>query len=487
MSGGEDSPLIADEPSIEEEANPPSQSQPTQRRSARLSQPEAGWGSLASADIKASLLAAGFSVDDDLSRDDLISLATSALGNPEADVAETSGHAAGLSARLPGKRKAKAKHVTRPRGRGRPAATPRPAQDPTEPAAAESAFVDALQSLSNAIQGFDHRIKSLESGGLYPGSIMPATVGAIPPPPAPPRPVPSMPLVGLPSAGPSASGPVLTPAFTLASAQPAPPQGRSFIAQAVASVSPTLRANIVNGKDINLASLLLPAAPIDRQLVNCGDVSVILKSSDPRLLKNLSFGEFVVAFGVFRDVLCGTFPDRRAELDNYLAMLADFHLRYGGTLFYEYHKSFSAKAASHVSLFNLRLDWSVVDTELLIRHFSGQRTLACKVCSSHGHSADLCPRTVFSTPQAPGPRPPTQSQPAPDSRKQQPVRPTKDRLGRPILFFNGQAICNNFNEAVCTHSNCVFSHVCSGCRDPHPRSVCPRRFSRSRGDSTKRF
>ncbi|KAL1277105.1 hypothetical protein QQF64_023778 [Cirrhinus molitorella] len=95
-------------------------------------------------------------------------------------------------------------------------------------------------------------------------------------------------------------------------------------------------------------------------------------------------------------MLCQVFPGRREEFDLYLAMMADFNKRYGGTLFYEDHKSFSAKSASFISLHNFRLNWAVPDTELLVRHFGGHKILACAVCSSYGHSASFCPK-VFTT------------------------------------------------------------------------------------------
>ena len=81
--------------------------------------------------------------------------------------------------------------------------------------------------------------------------------------------------------------------------------------------------------------------------------------------------EFNVAFGVYRDIICEAFPDRRAELDTYLAIISDLSMSYGGTLFYEYHKSFSAKAALFIQKFNQRVDWSLVDLALISRHFTG--------------------------------------------------------------------------------------------------------------------
>lgn len=253
------------------------------------------------------------------------------------------------------------------------------------------------------------------------------------------------------------------PHFNLSSAAPAQAFGRRFVSPASVTVSPHLRNNIVQGKNINLATLLLPSPAADRQMVDCGDVTVLLKTSDPRLQRNLPFAEFVVAFSIYRDILCQVFPDRREELDLYIAMMADFNQQYGGTLFYEYHKSFAAKSASLIALFNSRIDWSVIDTELLVRHFGGQKFLACAICSSHGHSAALCPKAVAS--QAPS-----------TVRGAGKVRSPFDIKGRPILNFNCTSLCSNFNEAVCTFPNCTFAHICSYCKDPHLKSVCPWRY-----------
>ncbi len=115
----------------------------------------------------------------------------------------------------------------------------------------------------------------------------------------------------------------------------------------------------------------------------------MLKDNDPRLSKTLTLAEFIVAFGVFRDVICEVFPSRRAELDTYLAIIADLSLTYGGTLFYEYHKSLSAKAAMFIQRFNQRLDWSVVDLTLISRHFTGHQALSCSICGSHTHTPNL--------------------------------------------------------------------------------------------------
>lgn len=45
--------------------------------------------------------------------------------------------------------------------------------------------------------------------------------------------------------------------------------GRCFVTPAAVTVSPKLRSHIIQGKDINLAALLLPSPANDRQMVDC--------------------------------------------------------------------------------------------------------------------------------------------------------------------------------------------------------------------------
>lgn len=85
------------------------------------------------------------------------------------------------------------------------------------------------------------------------------------------------------------SAPPASPSFNLSSSTPAQAFGRCFVPPAAATVSPHLRSKIIQGKDINLASLLLPSPAADWKMVECGDVAVLLKTSDPRLQRNLSF------------------------------------------------------------------------------------------------------------------------------------------------------------------------------------------------------
>lgn len=101
-----------------------------------------------------------------------------------------------------------------------------------------------------------------------------------------------------------------------------------------------------------------------------GDVSVVVKSRDPSLSRKLSATEFALAFGMFRDVLCSATLSRREERDLYLHAMTDLAYKYGGFAFYDYHRSFLAKAAARLAQFKISSDWSLTDTELFCRHFA---------------------------------------------------------------------------------------------------------------------
>ena len=255
------------------------------------------------------------------------------------------------------------------------------------------------------------------------------------------------------------------PRWTLASALPAAASGAPFLSPA-AGISAHLRSQILAGTDINLVKILLCASDsVDRRVVECGEVSVFLKGCDPRMSKNLTLPEFYVAFGVFRDMLCEAYPERHMELDTYLALISDLAMRYGGTLFYEYHKSFSAKAALYVQKFNILLDWSVLNLDLVSRVFTGHMPMCCSVCGSLAHTVNLCPRMVFAPP-------------AKEEKSGCGASTSGGRAGRRKVlpsFGGNTSLCINYNERVCRYTNCRFLHACSYCGDAHPRSVCPRR------------
>ncbi|MGH0170760.1 UNVERIFIED_CONTAM: hypothetical protein FKN15_059662 [Acipenser sinensis] len=135
-----------------------------------------------------------------------------------------------------------------------------------------------------------------------------------------------------------------TPAYTLGtsfSVPPVPPPEFNLSSATVASssspraitshsISPKIRKLIIEGKDVNLVSILIASSEfLDHRVVDCGDVSVTLKSRDPRLQKSLSVGEFVLAFSIYRDILCSVYPYRLQELNQYLFLVVELAVRYG--------------------------------------------------------------------------------------------------------------------------------------------------------------
>lgn len=63
-------------------------------------------------------------------------------------------------------------------------------------------------------------------------------------------------------------------------------------------------------------------------------VTAVIKAADSKMSRDMSFWEFVVAFGIYRDVICSVHPERRQKLDAYLALISDLNLRNGKNIFY---------------------------------------------------------------------------------------------------------------------------------------------------------
>nr|XP_010778599.1 PREDICTED: uncharacterized protein LOC104953359 [Notothenia coriiceps] len=75
------------------------------------------------------------------------------------------------------------------------------------------------------------------------------------------------------------------------------------------------QAKILEGKDVNLLSLILPSPECDKAIATGGNITAVFKVADPSLIRDISVGQFMVAFGIFRDVLCSVYPtaaERRA-------------------------------------------------------------------------------------------------------------------------------------------------------------------------------
>ena len=166
-------------------------------------------------------------------------------------------------------------------------------------------------------------------------------------------------------------------------------------------ISLQMRADILQGKDINLAALLMQGYDPEPELsqrtthVPGGEaVSIRPRSSqskDPRLSKNLTLPEFIKAFNIYSNVMCQGYPHRKGELDAYLTEIIGMATDFGAGTFYEYHKMFSARAATLLLNHNVKLDWSVRDNDMYCKLFAGRRAIACGICSSMAHSTDFCP------------------------------------------------------------------------------------------------
>ena len=94
-------------------------------------------------------------------------------------------------------------------------------------------------------------------------------------------------------------------------------------------VPPAVRKDILAGKDINLAALLLPLKErkyfrSERQEIRVGDEMIpLIQQKDKRLAKNLAMDQFIQAFTTYKQVICESFPNRRDELDKYLSLMIE--------------------------------------------------------------------------------------------------------------------------------------------------------------------
>lgn len=92
---------------------------------------------------------------------------------------------------------------------------------------------------------------------------------------------------------------------------------------------------------MSIYSLLISVRDLaDNRSYAWGDISVVPKSKDPRLNHKLMVIEIVLAFGMFRDVICSATPSRRQELDLCLHSVTDLGYKYRGHVFYNHHRSF---------------------------------------------------------------------------------------------------------------------------------------------------
>ena len=110
---------------------------------------------------------------------------------------------------------------------------------------------------------------------------------------------------------------------------------------------------------------------------------------DARLHKSLSLKEFVCVFGKYKRALCKIFPQRSEELDCYPVNILQIETSYGEK-FYESDKLFSAKAATALREFKVKIDWGVKDNDLLTLSAPHTRPDACRICHAIDHVTNFC-------------------------------------------------------------------------------------------------
>ena len=238
-------------------------------------------------------------------------------------------------------------------------------------------------------------------------------------------------------------------------------------------VSPMIGKKILEGKNVNLAVLLIPHYEGVMTNEERSDLySCSTKNPDHRLNKILDLSSFMKAFGIYKSVMTEVYPQRQKELDLYERNIIDMGTRYPGSGFYEYHRQFSAKAAAYLEQHNIKIDWSIRDNILYTNIFTGQQASSCRLCHSLSHDTSFCPQTLH------------ERYSRFDSNQ---VYKRSDMRGRVKKFFNGQEICNNYNGPKgCIRERCNYSHVCLSCHNSHPQKKCPELMSSKKNDRIKK-
>ena len=158
-------------------------------------------------------------------------------------------------------------------------------------------------------------------------------------------------------------------------------------------VSENLRCQILDGKYVNLASLLIPDFDTPNYTTNELSGIEMLRQSrrDHRLDGALSITQFLKAFGIYKWIMSEAFPQRRSELDLYEADVSSMFDHYGG-LFYQYVQ-FSKKAAAYLEK-GVKVDWSKRDTNLFQLIVGGVKSKLCDHCSQADHQSAFCPSQI---------------------------------------------------------------------------------------------
>ena len=261
----------------------------------------------------------------------------------------------------------------------------------------------------------------------------------------------------------------------------APPPARTGMADP-SPVLPTTRHHILAGLYVDLATLLLPSTIEQPRELLTEMGPITLKAPRPGRTKDLTPAEFAFAFGIYRDTLCDQFPNRREELDQYMHLVLDMALTYGGNGFYTYHVQFASRAAAILDQRNQAVYWGERDNTLFCQVFASRPPIPCTSCGAPAHPASTCVLNIgagVTTEPAASPATPIPSRallptPAGTARPFLTLR-GQDKKGRQVFAMGEATVCNDFNSGRCSRSSCRFLHICTCCTGAHSKEVCPQK------------
>ncbi|CAF5008884.1 unnamed protein product [Rotaria sp. Silwood1] len=197
-----------------------------------------------------------------------------------------------------------------------------------------------------------------------------------------------------------------------------------------------LRKAIIEGYNVNLVRLLLPRdnKKYSRNDDDDEDKNVYLKQKDdPRLDKNLTILEFILAFTRYLNIICEVFPQRRRELTAYLCDIIRLSSRFGHPFFYHYHRLFAQKAETLLQTFQ-------ITPHFFVKKILNRDDLIGKMLSENHDYFPFSTSSKVYFRQALGS----------DDIKQD--------SGPTCKFYNGAGF------GKCVQLNCRFLHLCCRCR-----------------------
>lgn len=197
-------------------------------------------------------------------------------------------------------------------------------------------------------------------------------------------------------------------------------------------VTDSIRNKIIEGKYVNLATLLIPEYELLKE-------SKAMR--DPRLNRNLTIEEFIIAFQKYKRIHCSRYPWRQMELDKYETNLVEMSRMYGQK-FYEYHKIFSQRCAAALAI-GKKINWAEKDKDLLQMIIGGTPANACGICGEVSHTTPFCPRHMH-----------------PSNKYQDSHGSSKINE----IMHNGVPVCHYFNSSGCKRTQCFYAHICKKCK-----------------------